>query len=173
MISCISPSASDFDETLNTLNYANRAQNIKNKATINCKKEAERLEDLQQQIKSLQRALEQRYRSETRILSRFDPAKSVPRRSTEDHVSRLMAECAHYRTCTDTGYLLFMELLSEGGLLPTHMQRVQDWMCAVEEERSDVTSVSGLDSGIESSSVEEPAAELSRKQAKSKVWIRN
>lgn len=168
MICCISPSASDFDETLNTLNYANRAQNIKNKATINCKKDAERVENLQHQIKSLQRALEQRHRSETRILSRFDPSKCVARRSTEDHVSRLMAECAHYRTCTDTGYLLLMDLLSEGGLSPSHSQRVKDWMCTVEEERSEVTSASGLDSGIESSSVEEPAKEISRRQTRCK-----
>ncbi|KAM3924964.1 kinesin-like protein KIF7 [Leptodactylus fuscus] len=168
MICCISPSASDFDETLNTLNYANRAQNIKNKATINCKKDAERVEDLQHQIKSLQRALEQRHRSETRILSRFDPSKCVAQRSTDDHVSRLMAECAHYRTCTDTGYLLLMDLLSEGGLSAPHAQRVKDWMCTVEEERSEVTSASGLDSGIESSSVEEPAKEITRRQTKSK-----
>ncbi|XP_068131299.1 kinesin-like protein KIF7 [Hyperolius riggenbachi] len=168
MISCISPSASDFDETLNTLNYASRAQNIKNKAIINCKREAERVEDLQQQIKSLQRALEQRHRSETRILNRFDPSKHAAHRSTEDHVSRLMAECAHYRTCTDTGYLLLMDLLSEGGLSAAQVQRVRDWMCTVEEERSEVTSASGLDSGIESSSVEDPTAELSRKQVKSK-----
>ncbi|XP_018427039.1 PREDICTED: kinesin-like protein KIF7 [Nanorana parkeri] len=168
MISCISPIASDFDETLNTLNYASRARNIKNKATINCKKEAERVEDLQQQIKSLQRALEQRHRSETRILNRFDPTKPIPRRSTEDHMSRVMAECAHYRTCTDTGYLLLMDLLSEGGLSPFQMQKVKDWMCTVEEERSEVTSASGLDSGIESSSIEELAAELSKRQAKSK-----
>ncbi|XP_063781863.1 kinesin-like protein KIF7 [Pseudophryne corroboree] len=157
MISCISPSASDFDETLNTLNYASRAQNIKNKATVNCKKDADRVEDLQHQIKSLQRALEQRHRSETRILNRFDLAKPVPRRSTEDHVSRLMADCAHYRTCTDTGYLLLMDLLAEGGLSPTQSQKVKDWMCTVEEERSEITSASGLDSGIESSSVEEPS----------------
>ncbi|XP_072004589.1 kinesin-like protein KIF7 [Engystomops pustulosus] len=168
MICCISPSASDFDETLNTLNYANRAQNIKNKATVNCKKDADRVEDLQHQIKSLQRALEQRHRSETRILNRFDPSKYVAQRSTEDHVSRLMSECAHYRTCTDTGYLLLMDLLSEGELSPSQAQRVREWMCTVEEERSEVTSASGLDSGIESSSVEEPTKEISRRQAKSK-----
>ncbi|ELK18263.1 Kinesin-like protein KIF7 [Pteropus alecto] len=33
MIACVSPSSSDFDETLNTLNYASRAQNIRNRAT--------------------------------------------------------------------------------------------------------------------------------------------
>lgn len=35
MIACVSPSDSDFMETLNTLKYANRARNIKNKITQN------------------------------------------------------------------------------------------------------------------------------------------
>ncbi|KAM8972299.1 kinesin-like protein KIF7 [Pelodytes ibericus] len=172
MIACISPSASDFDETLNTLNYAGRAQNIKNKATVNCKKDVDRVESLQHQIKSLQRALEQRHRSETRILNRSDPAKPVARRSMEDHVSRLLAECAHYRTCTDTGYLLLMELLSEGCLTPSQVLRVKDWMCSVEEERSEVTSASGLDSGIESSTVEETTKEPGKRQTKAKGVLR-
>uniref|UniRef100_A0A2K5JC88 Kinesin motor domain-containing protein n=1 Tax=Colobus angolensis palliatus TaxID=336983 RepID=A0A2K5JC88_COLAP len=42
MIACVSPSSSDFDETLNTLNYASRAQNIRNHATVNWRPEAER-----------------------------------------------------------------------------------------------------------------------------------
>ena len=35
MIACISPADSNFEETLNTLKYANRARNIKNKPLIN------------------------------------------------------------------------------------------------------------------------------------------
>ena len=35
MLACVSPSDSDFCETLNTLKYANRARNIKNKVTQN------------------------------------------------------------------------------------------------------------------------------------------
>jgi len=35
MIACVSPSDRDFMETLNTLKYANRARNIKNKVTAN------------------------------------------------------------------------------------------------------------------------------------------
>ncbi|KAI8986348.1 hypothetical protein BDB01DRAFT_785266 [Pilobolus umbonatus] len=35
MMACISPSDSNFPETLSTLKYANRARNIKNKVTIN------------------------------------------------------------------------------------------------------------------------------------------
>uniref|UniRef100_A0A1A8GYX3 Kinesin motor domain-containing protein n=2 Tax=Nothobranchius korthausae TaxID=1143690 RepID=A0A1A8GYX3_9TELE len=38
MIACISPSDRDFMETLNTLKYANRARNIKNKETIDAQR---------------------------------------------------------------------------------------------------------------------------------------
>ena len=34
MIACVSPSDRDFMETLNTLKYANRARNIKNKVYL-------------------------------------------------------------------------------------------------------------------------------------------
>uniref|UniRef100_A0A8C9UJM3 Kinesin family member 7 n=1 Tax=Spermophilus dauricus TaxID=99837 RepID=A0A8C9UJM3_SPEDA len=71
MIACVSPSSSDFDETLNTLNYASRAQNIRNRAMVN----------------------------------------------------------------------------------------VRDWLCAVEGERSALSSSSGPDSGIESASAEDQAAQ--------------
>ena len=36
MIACVSPSDRDFMETLNTLKYANRARNIKNKVSNFC-----------------------------------------------------------------------------------------------------------------------------------------
>jgi len=35
MIACISPAEFNFDETLNTLRYANRARDIKNKPIVN------------------------------------------------------------------------------------------------------------------------------------------
>jgi len=35
MISCVSPSSSNMEETLNCLRYANRAKNIKNNAVVN------------------------------------------------------------------------------------------------------------------------------------------
>uniref|UniRef100_A0A5S6NU99 Torsin-4A n=1 Tax=Xenopus tropicalis TaxID=8364 RepID=A0A5S6NU99_XENTR len=168
MIACVSPSASDFDETLNTLNYASRAQNIKNKATVNCKRDTDCVEDLHLQIKSLQRALEQRLRSETRILNRSDPAKAVNQRSMDNPVSQVIVECAHYRTCTDAAYLLLMDLLSDNNLGPAQVLRAKEWMCSVEEERSDVSSASGLDSGIESSTAEEKLKELGKRQIKDK-----
>ncbi|NWW94620.1 KIF7 protein, partial [Rhynochetos jubatus] len=154
MIACVSPSSSDFDESLNTLNYASRAQNIQNKAVVNCRKETEQVEELHQQIKNLQKALEQRHRSETRIINRSASAK----RCAPDPTARLLAECAHYRTCTDAAYRLLMELQEDTNLTVEQILRVKEWLCAVESERSELTSA-GLDSGIESTSMEDQSPE--------------
>ncbi|XP_065703669.1 kinesin-like protein KIF7 isoform X2 [Patagioenas fasciata] len=154
MIACVSPSSADFDESLNTLNYASRAQNIQNKAVVNCRKETEHIEDLHRQIKNLQKALEQRHRSETRIINRAATAK----RCAPDPTARLLAECAHYRTCTDAAYRLLMDLQEDSNLTVEQILRVKEWLCAVESERSELTSA-GLDSGIESTSAEDQSPE--------------
>uniref|UniRef100_A0A3B4Z610 Kinesin family member 7 n=1 Tax=Stegastes partitus TaxID=144197 RepID=A0A3B4Z610_9TELE len=157
MIACISPSSSDFDESLNTLNYATRARNIQNRATVNCKREPDRVEGLEQQIKALRRALENRQRSETRIIAHADPNRRP--RLGEGEISRLQAQSAHYRTCTDTAYRLLRELQSEGALTAEQSLRVKEWLCSVEEERSGLTTASGPDSGIENSSTEDSLAD--------------
>ncbi|NXJ24209.1 KIF7 protein, partial [Dicrurus megarhynchus] len=165
MIACVSPSSSDFDESLNTLNYANRAQNIQNKAVVNCRKETEHIEELHLQIKNLQKALEQRQRSETRIIHRSASAK----RCAPDATARLLAECAHYRTCTDAAYRLLTELQEDSNLTVEQVLRLKEWLCAVESERSELTSA-GLDSGIESTSMEEQGPEAQgSKLAKAQV----
>ncbi|KAM7014681.1 kinesin-like protein kif7 [Tautogolabrus adspersus] len=156
MIACISPSSSDFDESLNTLNYATRARNIQNRATVNCKREPDRVEGLEQQINALRRALENRQRSETRIISHADPNRRP--RLGEGEISRMQAQSAHYRTCTDTAYRLLRELQSEGALTAEQSLRVKEWLCSVEEERSGLTTASGPDSGIENSSTEDSVA---------------
>nr|XP_057944924.1 kinesin-like protein kif7 isoform X2 [Doryrhamphus excisus] len=156
MIACVSPSSSDFDESLNTLNYATRARNIQNRATVNCKREPDRVEGLEQQIKALRRALENRHRSETRIISHADTNRRF--RLGEGEISRLQVQSAHYRTCTDTAYRLLRELQSEGALTAEQTLKVKEWICSVEEEQSRLTTASGPDSGIENSSAEESVA---------------
>ncbi|XP_071455013.1 kinesin-like protein KIF21A [Hetaerina americana] len=54
MIACVSPSDRDFMETLNTLKYANRARNIKNRVTINQDKSSRTICLLRQEIQLLQ-----------------------------------------------------------------------------------------------------------------------
>lgn len=54
MIACVSPSDRDFMETLNTLNYANRARNIQNKVVINQDKSSRTISLLKKEIQQLQ-----------------------------------------------------------------------------------------------------------------------
>ncbi|XP_045417672.1 kinesin-like protein KIF7 isoform X1 [Lemur catta] len=150
MIACVSPSSCDFDETLNTLNYASRAQNIRNRATVNWRPEAERAPD---EAAAGARG-PPRHRSETRIIHR---GRRAPGRAASA-AARLGAECARYRACTDAAYSLLRELQAEPGLPGDAARRVRDWLCAVEGERSALSSASGPDSGIESASAEDQAA---------------
>src|SRR6218665_884994 len=57
MIACISPSDRDFMETLNTLKYANRARNIRNKVVVNQDLASIQLSALRAEIQALQREL--------------------------------------------------------------------------------------------------------------------
>ncbi|CAB3988481.1 Kinesin KIF21A [Paramuricea clavata] len=53
MIACVSPSDRDFMETLNTLKYANRARNIKNKVVVNQDKASKQIATLRSEIQTL------------------------------------------------------------------------------------------------------------------------
>ncbi|XP_059181719.1 kinesin-like protein KIF21A isoform X2 [Centropristis striata] len=57
MIACVSPSDRDFMETLNTLKYANRARNIKNKVMVNQDKASQQISALRTEIARLQMEL--------------------------------------------------------------------------------------------------------------------
>ncbi|KAK5912770.1 hypothetical protein CesoFtcFv8_002609 [Champsocephalus esox] len=57
MIACVSPSDRDFMETLNTLKYANRARNIKNKVVVNQDKSSQQISALRAEIARLQMEL--------------------------------------------------------------------------------------------------------------------
>ncbi|XP_046881970.1 kinesin-like protein KIF21B isoform X5 [Hypomesus transpacificus] len=57
MIACVSPSDRDFMETLNTLKYANRARNIKNRVVVNQDKTSQQISSLRAEIACLQMEL--------------------------------------------------------------------------------------------------------------------
>jgi len=58
MVACISPADNNYDETLSTLRYANRAKNIKNKPRINQDPKDALLSQYQDEIKRLKEQLE-------------------------------------------------------------------------------------------------------------------
>ncbi|XP_054433539.1 kinesin-like protein KIF7 [Pteronotus mesoamericanus] len=152
MIACVSPSSSDFDETLNTLNYASRAQNICNRPTVNWRPEAERAPEEAAGARG-----PPRHRSETRIIHRGRRGPG-PTAAPAVAAARLGAECARYRARTDAAYSLLRELQAEPGLPGAAARKVRDWLCEVEGERSGLSSASGPDSGIESASAAEEQA---------------
>jgi len=57
MIACVSSADSNFDETLNTLRYAQRASCIQNKASVNTDPHTAQVVALQKQVRQLQLAL--------------------------------------------------------------------------------------------------------------------
>lgn len=57
MIACISPAEFNFDESLNTLKYASRARNIKNKPVVNRDPNSALIAQLRQQLYELQQDL--------------------------------------------------------------------------------------------------------------------
>lgn len=57
MIACVSPAEINFEETLNTLKYASRARNIKNKPIVNRDPNSAQIAQLRQQVYELQKEL--------------------------------------------------------------------------------------------------------------------
>lgn len=59
MIACVSPSDSEFVETLSTLKYANRARNIKNKIVQNQDSSSKQIKELRERLKNTSIELEE------------------------------------------------------------------------------------------------------------------
>lgn len=59
MIACVSPSDRDFMETLNTLKYANRARNIKNRVTANQEQSGQQVQALRAELARLRLELQE------------------------------------------------------------------------------------------------------------------
>ncbi|XP_056413585.1 kinesin-like protein KIF21B isoform X2 [Hyla sarda] len=66
MIACVSPSDRDFMETLNTLKYANRARNIKNRVTANQEQNVQQVRALRAELARLRLEL-QEYKAGHRV----------------------------------------------------------------------------------------------------------
>ena len=58
MVACLSPADNNYDETISTLRYANRAKNIKNKPKINEDPKDAMLREYQEEIEKLKTLLE-------------------------------------------------------------------------------------------------------------------
>lgn len=67
MIACVSPADDNYDETLSTLRYANRAKNIQNRPRINQDPKDAMLREYQLEIERLSKMVEQQKSSVVEI----------------------------------------------------------------------------------------------------------
>ncbi|KAK3104146.1 hypothetical protein FSP39_024813, partial [Pinctada imbricata] len=143
MICCISPSTSNFDESLNALKYANRAKNIKNKPIVNRDVQSIRFEEMQCEIKALREEL---VRQRTSMLSNgggdYNPERALQdaqqMKKLEDQVVRLQTECSHYKMIAEEAYRQLVEIQNRDILSKSQDIRLKDWLDLMEEIKNKV-----------------------------------
>ncbi|CEH15279.1 kinesin-domain-containing protein [Ceraceosorus bombacis] len=136
MIVCVSPSSAHYDETHNTLKYANQAKNIRTKVTRNMlnvdrhvAQYVQAIHELQEENKELKRKLEERgvlekeseKRKREEVARELDEASKRMRDST-DNVKRQIIDKAHYLAQIDSATRRLVPLRSALSQLPVEEQ---------------------------------------------------
>ncbi|XP_067886127.1 kinesin-like protein KIF27 isoform X2 [Heterodontus francisci] len=151
MIACISPSSSSFDESLNTLKYANRARDIRNKPIVNYDPDWDRIDEMELQIKTLREALQNQ---QTNLLSRAsqvsqDLCQDKKRiHSLEEQVACLQVESYHYKHCIDEALHFLLEFRDANSLKENQWQKMKEWFNMVEELQNELPDMFAVDSGV-------------------------
>uniref|UniRef100_A0A8C9A8D5 Kinesin family member 27 n=1 Tax=Prolemur simus TaxID=1328070 RepID=A0A8C9A8D5_PROSS len=144
MITCVSPSSSDFDESLNSLKYANRARNIRNKPTVNFSPESDRMDEMEFEIKLLREALQSQRTSvsQTSQIHREGTPDKNKIHSLEEQVAQLQGECLSYQSCIEEAFTFLVDLKDAVRLNQKQQHKLQEWFNMTQEIRKDVfTSV--------------------------------
>ncbi|XP_028719043.1 kinesin-like protein KIF27 isoform X2 [Peromyscus leucopus] len=140
MITCVSPSSSDFDESLNSLKYANRARNIRNKPTLNFSPESDRMDEMEFEIKLLREALQSHQASISQTSQ--TPSEGVPDQnrihSLEEQVSQLQEECLGYQDCIEQAFTFLVDLKDAVRLNQKQQHKLQEWFSRTQEVRKAV-----------------------------------
>lgn len=149
MITCISPSSSDFDESLNSIKYANRAKNIRNKPVVNYNPDWDRIDEMELAIKLLREALQNQQVSGQTPGSQGSQDLSQDRnriRSLEEQLSQLQVENFNYRNCIEEAYAFLVDLKNIASLTESQKKRLQDWICIAQELKRDASTIPKLNS---------------------------
>ncbi|KHN75016.1 Kinesin-like protein KIF21A [Toxocara canis] len=132
MIACVSPSDCDFVETLNTLKYANRAKNIKNKVVANQDKSSKMISDLRNRIAQLEAELAD-YRQ---VVANQDKSSKMIS-DLRNRIAQLEAELADYRqgriTVGEDGVESFNDQYQENLLLHADVTQLRVRVKALQE----------------------------------------
>nr|XP_051689622.1 kinesin-like protein KIF27 isoform X3 [Oryctolagus cuniculus] len=140
MITCVSPSSSDFDESLNSLKYANRARNIRNKPTLNFSPESDRMDEMEFEIKLLREALQSQQASisQTGQIHREGTPDKNRIHFLEEQVAQLQGECLGYQNCIEEAFTFLVDLKDAVRLNQKQQHKLQEWFSMTQEVRKAV-----------------------------------
>ncbi|XP_058302163.1 kinesin-like protein KIF27 isoform X2 [Hylobates moloch] len=147
MITCVSPSSSNFDESLNSLKYANRARNIRNKPTVNFSPESDRTDEMEFEIKLLREALQSQQAgvSQTSQIHQEGSPDTNRIHSLEEQVAQLQGECLGYQCCVEEAFTFLVDLKDTVRLNQKQQHKLQEWFNMIQEVRKAVlTSFRGI-----------------------------
>ncbi|XP_025944242.1 kinesin-like protein KIF27 isoform X1 [Apteryx rowi] len=148
MITCINPSSSDFDESLNSLKYSNRAKNIRNKPVVNYNPDQDRIDEMELEIRLLREALQNQQVNNHANQGSQDLNQERTRISLlEERLTQLQVECFHYKNCLDEVFLFLVDLKDDVSLKRSQQDRLQSWITMVQEVRREALTVQQIDTG--------------------------
>ncbi|NXA19979.1 KIF27 protein, partial [Ibidorhyncha struthersii] len=145
MITCISPSSSDFDESLNSLKYANRAKNIRNKPVVNYNPDQDRIDEMELEIRLLREALQNQQVSNQCSHDLNQERTRIS--SLEEQLTRLQVQCFSYRNCVDEAFPFLVDLNNDVSLKRSQRDRLQSWITMVQEVRKEALTMQETDIG--------------------------
>nr|XP_039254763.1 kinesin-like protein KIF27 isoform X2 [Styela clava] len=123
MITCISPSSTSFDETLNALKYANRAKNITNKPVVNRDPQQILIEDLQDEIEELKQQLQSRPTTREIAMQK--------QKILELEVEELQTHCRLYKKHIEEAAKHFKLVCAGKHVNKTHSSNIKKWLESV------------------------------------------
>ncbi|XP_061199889.1 kinesin-like protein KIF27 [Neopsephotus bourkii] len=162
MITCISPSSSDFDESLNSLKYANRAKNIRNKPVVNYNPDQDRIDEMELEIRLLREAL-QNQQVNNQCSHDLNQEKNHIS-SLEEQLTQLQVQYFSYRTCVDEAFPFLVDLNDNISLKRSQRDRLQSWITMVQEVRKGDLIMQEADTGTETSQMPHHTTILQLKQ---------
>ncbi|NXP22917.1 KIF27 protein, partial [Scytalopus superciliaris] len=149
MITCISPSSLDFDESLNSLKYANRAKNIRNKPVVNYNPEKDRIDEMELEIRLLRDALQNQQVSNQHLHNLNKEKARIS--SLEEQLTRLQVQYFSYRNCVDEAFPFLVDLNDNVSLRSSQRDRLQSWITMVQKVRKEALNIQETDTGTETS----------------------
>ncbi|KAA0201034.1 Kinesin protein [Fasciolopsis buskii] len=135
MIACLSPADNNYEETLSTLRYANRAKNIQNKPKINEDPKDALLRQYQDEIDRLRQLLEQRQSVDqlpgTNMMTEQKDLQSIEREKEilkQEYESKLQAKEAQYNAEAADKVKLMNEIQNLKAYYESRIQNLDEYV---------------------------------------------